>query len=158
MALTERTVLQSIRVSAGGRIEVERADQVLRDGEVIASTSRVQVLEPDADLTQWELEPQVLAVAAAWWTPQQLDQALAGMLDRMRQAQDQAASRLQAAQELLAREEAALAGAERTRAALAAAHAELDVEHATLAQRASEIAAERNGLFAQRTINRKAPQ
>ena len=158
MALTERTVLLSIKVEASGRIEVERADQVLRDGELIASTSRVQVLEPDADLTQAGIEPQVLAAAAAWWTPQQQAQGVAAMLDRMRQAQEQAASRLQATQELLAREEAALAGAKRTRAAVLAAHAELDAEHASLAQRSAEIAAERNGLFAQRAINRKALQ
>jgi hypothetical protein len=82
--LSERTVIHCIKLLPGGRIEVERAEQVLRGDEVIHSRTVAQALDPGQDLSGLALEPEVLAVAAAVWTPAQIEDAIAAMLEAMR--------------------------------------------------------------------------
>jgi hypothetical protein len=145
--LTERTVLQSIRVLAGGRIEVERVEQILRGDEVIHSRPILppQVLEPGKDVPGADLEPEVLAVVAAAWTPQQLEASIASMRERICTAQAAA--------------DAALTDVKRTRDAVDAAHAELNAEQQTLAERAELVSTERSSLFAQHeAIRKQRPQ
>lgn len=143
--LTERTVIASIKVLADGSIEVERAAQVLRDDEVIASATSTQVLTVDQDLSAIELESPVLAVMAAVWTPEQVktaaDKLLAAMREtHQRQADDNAK---------------ALADLQRSREAVRAASKELDDEHAELATRSSKIAADRTAMLAEREALRQ---
>lgn len=140
-ALAERTTIQCIKiVPATGAIRIERIVEVVRDGQVIAaSVPAVQEFGPEKDLSALELEPSVLAIAAAVWTPEQITASVQAMFSEMR-AQHQS---------MQAEHDQRLADLERSRKAVAAAHAELDVEHATLAERAERITADRTELFVQ---------
>ena len=65
MALTENSLVDQIEVLSTGHIQVREANQVLRDGEVIAQTFHRYVLEPNSDLTG---QPdKVVAIAQAAW-------------------------------------------------------------------------------------------
>lgn len=164
MALVEKTVLRSVSV-IDGRLEVVRAEQVLRDDVVIHSTDATQVLTADVDLTALQLEPVVLAIAAAVWTPEHVcaacDALLQGMSERHseiaaadRQKLQERLDEQQRLQAQLAEQEqetqARAQALERSRAAVAAAHRELDEEHQVLAARSEEITALRASTFAER--------
>jgi len=66
--ITEQSILAQIHSDPAGNISVQRADQVLRGGVVIASTFHRHVLAPGDDLT--DQAPKVQAIAAATWTPE----------------------------------------------------------------------------------------
>jgi hypothetical protein len=166
--LSERTVIQSIKVRPfTGAIEVERVSQVLRDGEVIAgSAPAVQMLGPAQDLSAMQLEPEVLAISAAAWSPAQVragtDALLAMLAERetaMQAVHDKAMRDEAARAAELARakqdNDAMSAGLVQSREALAAAHRELDAEHATLAARSEKVTRDRAELFAQSEVIRK---
>jgi hypothetical protein len=70
MTITEKSTIDQITVDATGNVSVRRCDQVLRGGEVIASTFHRHVLAPGDDLTGQD--PRVAAVAAAVWTPESI--------------------------------------------------------------------------------------
>jgi hypothetical protein len=65
MALTEQSLIDQITIDANNIINVRRADQILRDGEVISTTYHRHVLQPGDDLTGQD--PRVIAQAKAAW-------------------------------------------------------------------------------------------
>lgn len=65
MALSEQSVIDQITVDANNNVNVRRADQILRDGEVISTSYHRNVLQPGDDLTGQD--PRVVAVAQAAW-------------------------------------------------------------------------------------------
>jgi DNA repair ATPase RecN len=150
MALIERNSIQSITVHADGSIEIQRLLQALRDEDVIHSTPAVQRLAPGDDLPS-DLEPQVLAVVAAAWTPEQLDAARDALLERIRRDADARdgleQSRQTALKEMARQNDAAEQAVLRSRAAIQASHDELDAEHATLAERHEAVTTARADLF-----------
>lgn len=146
--LTENIIIQSIKVDpATGTIEVERVTQVLRDGDVIATGApAIQKLTPDQDLAAMGLETLVMAVAGAAWTPEHVEAATGAMFSRMHaQHLDMEAQHVQRQAE----HDQRLAALERSREAVAAAHLELDAEHATLNERSDAISRRRADLFQQ---------
>lgn len=67
MTITEQTIIDQITVDSSGNINVRRAYQILRDGEVISQVFHRHVLQPGADLTGED--PKVIAIATAAWMP-----------------------------------------------------------------------------------------
>jgi flagellar motility protein MotE (MotC chaperone) len=107
---------------------------VLRDDEVIHSRSDpVQVLDPSVDLASVELEPAVVAFAAAVWTPDVVQAAVEKLRDASRAAH--------------ANLEESLQNLRRQMDAIAAAHKEVDAEHALLAERHEQVTKARSDLF-----------
>jgi hypothetical protein len=82
--LTERSVIHWIKVLPSGDIEINRADQVLRDGVVVGGTDSTQQLQAGQDVSALALESEVLAIAAAVWWPDQVQAKAAEMLQAMR--------------------------------------------------------------------------
>jgi hypothetical protein len=82
--LTERSVIHWIKVLPSGDIEIERADQVLRDGVLIGGTNSTQLLQAGQDVSSLVLESEVLAIAAAVWWPDLAQAKAAEMLQAMR--------------------------------------------------------------------------
>lgn len=150
MALIERNVIQSITAHADGRVEVLRQLQALRDDEVIHSTAATQTIAPGDDLPA-QLEPQVLAVVAATWTPEQTAAARDALLARIHSDFDrldaEQLERKASLDELRRQNDAAEVALQRSRQAIAASHDELDAEHATLATRHESVTQARADLF-----------
>ena len=67
MALTEKSIIDQITVDDRSNINVRRADQILRDGEVISQNYHRHVLTPGDDLT--DQADNVKVIAAAAWAP-----------------------------------------------------------------------------------------
>ena len=170
MTLTERTVIHAIRVQLPERaIEVTRAHQVLRDGEVIVSTLQegVQRFVPELPVPEGiELEPELLAVLAAVWTPADVAAAGAALVEVMArvhaEAMDKQRAQLaeleQASKACAARmadHEEVLQALKRSGEAVAAAHRELEAEHQVLAERSAKVTADRAELFTQAESIRK---
>ena len=65
---SEQTIIDSIRVTEMGAIEVRRADRVLRDGLEISRNFHRHVLAPGDPLDNEDAR--VAAVAEAVWTPE----------------------------------------------------------------------------------------
>ena len=66
MALEERSAIDKIEVTQEGCIQVRRKDEILRDGESVASTFHRHTLVPGAD-TSGE-DPRVVSIAEVVWT------------------------------------------------------------------------------------------
>lgn len=66
MALSEQSIIDKIEILEDGRLQVRRADRVLRDGVVIAETYHREVLEPGADVSA--KDARVKQAAQAFWT------------------------------------------------------------------------------------------
>ena len=164
---------RSILVQDTGAIEVRTVTRVWamngeQREEVSSKAGDPELLQPGADLTGQPVD--VLAIAAAIWTPEQVragtDALLALLAEReavLQEAHDKAvrdeAARAADLQRKQQDNDATQAGLERSSAALAAAHRELDAEHATLAERSEKITADRADLFAQAdAIRTKRPQ
>ena len=64
--LQEESVIDKIEVVETGHVQVRRADRVVRNGQVIATTFHRHVLAPGDDLSRED--PRVRAVAQAAWT------------------------------------------------------------------------------------------
>jgi chromosome segregation ATPase len=148
--LTERNQVQSITAHADGRVEVVRLLQALRADEVVHSTTVSQAIAPGDELPA-QLEPEVLAVIAAAWTPAKMDAARDALLARIRKNFDLVDAEQLARQERLAeairQNDAAEEALTRSRQAIQASHAELDTEHATLAERHETVTQARSDLF-----------
>jgi chromosome segregation ATPase len=150
--LTERTVIDTIAYSpATAAITITRALEVLRGDEVIHRELADQVIGPADDLE--DLEPQVLAVAAAVWSAGDVKSAVSSLLEAARASHAQRkaegekmATDLEDQQRTI---ELSMEHAQRQSEALKAAHAELDVEHATLNARSDEVSRRRADLFEQ---------
>jgi hypothetical protein len=82
--LTERSVIHWIKVLATGDIEIAGADQVLRNDVVVGGDDVTQLLQAGQDLSALDLPPNVLAIAAAVWWPDQVQAKAAEMLQAMR--------------------------------------------------------------------------
>lgn len=65
MALSEQSIIDQISVDANNNVHVRRADQILRDDEVISTSYHRHVLQPGDDLS--EQDPKVVAIASAVW-------------------------------------------------------------------------------------------
>lgn len=65
---TEQSVIDSIRITELGILEVRRADRVFKDGVLIAQSYHRHMLAPGDDLSGED--PKVAAVAQAVWTPE----------------------------------------------------------------------------------------
>ena len=61
--LTEESVIDQLTVDDRGNVSVRRADRILRDGEVVATTFHRHVVAPGDDLTKEH--PKVRAFAEA---------------------------------------------------------------------------------------------
>lgn len=149
--LTERNIIQSITSHSDGRVEVVRLLQALRGDEVVHSTTLAQEIAPGDELSP-DLEPQVLAVLVATWTPEKMKAARDALLARIRKDFDLVDAEQRTRQEQLAearrQNDAAEAALTRSREAIRAAHGELDTEHATLARRHETVTQARSDLFA----------
>ena len=66
--ITEQSIIAQIHSDTAGNISIQRADQVLKDGVVIATSFHRHVLIPGADLSGQD--PKVQSIAAATWTPE----------------------------------------------------------------------------------------
>lgn len=107
--------------------------------------------------------PEVIAVAAAAWTPADVQERTDALLGAMREQHAKlvakAEEELQALNELRAAAEQAKADHERARAAAEAARQELAAEHQVLAERAARVTADRQVIAQQRdTIRRQRPK
>jgi len=66
--ITEQSIISQVHADAANNISVQRADQVLKDGVVIATSFHRHVLSPGDDLSGQD--PKVQSIAAATWTPE----------------------------------------------------------------------------------------
>jgi hypothetical protein len=82
--LSEQIVLASVTVLANGDLRVERVAQILRAGELAHSTPSIEFIAAGDDLSRLELEPIVLQLAAAAWSPAQIQAAADRTLETMR--------------------------------------------------------------------------
>jgi sugar phosphate isomerase/epimerase len=71
-------------VLASGDIRVERVTEILRAGALASSEPAVQLIAAGEDLSQLDLEPIVLQLAAVAWSPAQIQAAADRMLATMR--------------------------------------------------------------------------